>query len=112
MPLKTFPCATHLFPSQEETAGVSSGVSSEIEVDFERFVEAVGDLGDAHGQIELDQLLFAQPLLELVHECFRDTNVFREFFGVLDDQLLQIVVYRTAFIVRKLLDLLFGESRP
>ena len=86
--------------------------SSEIQVDLERFVEAIGDLGDAHGQIELDQFLLAELCLELVHECFGDANVFCQLLGVLDDQSFQIVVYRTAFIVRKLLDLLVGESRP
>ncbi len=35
-----------------------------------------------------------------------------EFPGILDDEFLQVIIYRTRLVVCQLLDLLFGEPSP
>jgi hypothetical protein len=91
---------------------VTSHHGLDIEIDLERFVKAVGHLSKSHGQIELHELLLAQPLFQLVHERFRGADGFCEFLGILNDEFLQIIIYRTRFVVHQLIDLLFAEPSP
>ena len=91
---------------------VASRHGLDIEIDRERFVKAVGHLGKSHGQIELHQLLLAQPLFQLVHERFRGADGFGEVLGILNDEFLQVIVYRTRLVVRQLIDLLLAEPSP
>ena len=85
-------CSSRLFPLK-------------VYVDLKRFIEAVGDLSDPHCQIQLHQFPFAQLLFEPVHQGFRDTHVLRQFFGIGDDQFLQVIIDRTRLIPVELLDL-------
>lgn len=90
----------------------ASCLSSEIDVDLKRFIEAIRHLCETDRQIELDQLPLAQSLLELVPEGIRDADVLRELLGILDRELLEIVIDGTGVIIRQLLDLLLRQSGP
>ena len=83
-----------------------------IKIDPERFIKAVRDLSKPHGQIELHELLFAQPLFQPVHERFRGAGGSRKFLSGLEDEFLQIIVDRTRCVVRQLIDLLVGQASP
>jgi len=87
---------------------MASRHSLDIEIDFERFMKAVGYLGKSHGQIELHEFLLAQALLQPVDQRLRGADMGGEFLGILDDEFLQVIIYRTRLVVCQLLDLLFG----
>jgi hypothetical protein len=87
---------------------VASRHGLDIEIDFERFIKAVGYLGKSHGQIELHEFLRAQSLLQPVHQRLRGADMCGEFLGILDNEFLQVIIDQTRLVVCQLLDLLFG----